>query len=318
MGHRGGPRERDALQSHVRKEGRPDRVIALHWKAVRPVVHDLAELDLPFVLIAHAKEVSSRLGWVQRVRLGRVLRAAGSIACVSGYTQLELQQRLHVPEARTRVIHPGVDPERFQPRPPDEALLRRLGIASRPLLLTVARLVERKGHDQVIRALPRLAARYAGIRYVVCGSGEARVEARLRRLARDLGVADRMVWTGSLSDAEVVELYRACDVVVMASRTLERTGDAEGFGITFLEAAACEKPVVAGAEGGVGDAVLDGRTGFLVDPHNSMAIAAKIDRLLEDPELCARMGKAGRQRVLAEFTWPGVARRLLEPWTPPR
>jgi phosphatidylinositol alpha-1,6-mannosyltransferase len=171
-------------------------------------------------------------------------------------------------------------------------------------------MVERKGHDMVIRALPRLRGAHPDVRYVICGGGsEADVE-RLRALARSEGVSELVAFVGHVPEEDVADLYRSCAVCVMPSRILAG-GDSEGFGITFLEAGACGRPVIGGRQAGVLDAVVDGETGLLVDPEDPGAIAEAIGGLLDDPQRARRMGEAGRARVLADFTWDRVAGRYL-------
>jgi phosphatidylinositol alpha-1,6-mannosyltransferase len=123
-------------------------------------------------------------------------------------------------------------------------------------------------------------------------------------------VADATVFAGHVPEEDVAELYRSCAVCVMPSRILPG-GDSEGFGITYLEAGACARPVVGGRQAGVVDAIVHGETGLLVDPQDPGAIADAVVRLLDDPDLARRMGEGGRARVLAEFTWSSIARRYL-------
>ena len=121
---------------------------------------------------------------------------------------------------------------------------------------------------------------------------------------------------GAIPAEQLVELYNLADVFVLPGK--DQSGDIEGFGLTLLEAAACERPVIAGRAGGMVDAVADGDTGLLVDPGNELELAAGIDRLLSSPELAQRLGRAGRKRVLQEWTWSRCAERLQAGFAPPR
>ena len=129
---------------------------------------------------------------------------------------------------------------------------------------------------------------------------------------RDLYLDDHVLFTGYVDPDQLNSLYNLCDVYVMLSRELVARGDTEGFGITFLEANACGKPVIGGDSGGVSDAILDGVTGFLVDPLDVDGVAEKLILLLEDPDLARRLGQQGRARVEGSFTWDGITKQLLE------
>ena len=118
------------------------------------------------------------------------------------------------------------------------------------------------------------------------------------------------MFLGSRSAEHLPALYNLSDVFVMPNRTPEETRDVEGFGIVFLEANACEVPVVGGRSGGTSDAVADGETGLLVDGSSPAEIARAVTRLLQNPTLARRMGAAGRARVVREFTWDRAASQL--------
>jgi phosphatidyl-myo-inositol dimannoside synthase len=182
------------------------------------------------------------------------------------------------------------------------------------MLLSVARLAELyKGHDTLIRVLPLVRARCPGTRLRVAGDGPLREY--LHRIAKSVGVDDAVEFLGEVADDSLPELYRTSDAFVLMSRESPSKGGAEGFGIVCLEAAACEKPVVAGRSGGLVDAVEDGVTGILVDPEDPAAVAEALIAVLSDASLAEHMGQAGRERVLARFTWEkviGDARRVFE------
>src|SRR5262249_14775190 len=142
--------------------------------------------------------------------------------------------------------------------------MRLLGTrASGPVILTVGSLVERKGQDMIIRALPLIANAVPGVSYLIVGDGP--YKANLKTLVTSMGLQDRVVFTGRVSDEELPEFYALSDVFAMPSRACLDSNDVEGFGMVFLEAGATGKPVVAGRSGGIEDAVVDGVTGLLVD-----------------------------------------------------
>lgn len=235
----------------------------------------------------------------------RALTRADCVLAGSEYTA-ELARRAGVASERLRVTRYGTDPARF--RPLDASALRaRLGLEGRAVLLTIARLVARKGIDSVLRALPAVRRAVPNVAYVVAGDGPER--ARLEALAREGGVAEDVHFVGALADAELPLWYSLADVFVMPSRS--EPPDVEGFGIVFLEASACERPVVAARDGGVPDAVADGVSGLLVTPGNGAELAQKLSALLGDPLRAAELGRRGRERVLAELNWDAVTARTL-------
>jgi len=156
--------------------------------------------------------------------------------------------------------------------------------------VSVCRLLEKKGVDHAIRAFAGIAATHPDSRYLVVGEGPYR--ANLEAIARSCGVADRMVFTGAVADADLVDHYVLGDVFVMPNRRLAN-GDTEGFGLVFLEANACGLPVVAGSDGGSSDAVQDGVNGLLVDGHQVASIRAAMLALYRDAGLRARLRAAG-------------------------
>jgi phosphatidylinositol alpha-1,6-mannosyltransferase len=169
-------------------------------------------------------------------------------------------------------------------------------------LLSVARLVPRKGIDTVIRALPRVPA---AVDYRVVGSGPDL--ARLRALAVQTGVSERVTFLGRVDEATLAAEYARCAAFVLTARRTQE-GDLEGYGLVYFEAAASGRAVVAGRSGGEVDAVVDGETGVLVDGTSVPEVAAALNDLLGDPARAARLGVAGRRRVETTHNWDAAAR----------
>ena len=242
--------------------------------------------------------------WSPQVRTA--LLRCDRILTISNYTRDSIVRRL--PSAPISMLAPVIDVDRFVPAPSrhrSEVCLR---------LLTVSRLARgtQKGHDRVIRCLPELNRRLAKpIQYQIVGTGPHRT--RLERLAVELGVRGQLDFLGFLPQPELVKTYQNCDVFVMPGRVVQQPNGhwrGEGFGIVYAEASACARPVVSSNEGGVTDAVLDGVTGFCVDPNSLEAVTDAIHRILSDPELATRMGQAGREYVVRNFSRPVFERRL--------
>jgi glycosyltransferase involved in cell wall biosynthesis len=195
----------------------------------------------------------------------------------------------------------GTDPAYFRADRDRGELRGRLGLGGAPVLLTVARLVPHKGQDVVMRAMSALPS---AVRYLVVGAGPD--EGRLRALAASLGVADRVVFAGALTDEEIAEAYATATVYVGLSR---RDGDVsvEGFGLAFIEAGASGVASVAGDSGGVRSAVRDGETGVVVAPTDVGAVSGAIAGLLGDDARRRAMGAAARRAVETYYNWDRVA-----------
>lgn len=258
-------------------------------------------LRIPHVIYAHGNEIlaAGRSSW-NKPRVA--LLASSCVVANSRYTA-GLLRNLGLSAHQVRVVHPGCDLERFRPLQNTQEVRMRL-LGRRPLgrlLLTVGNLVERKGHDTVIRALSLLMKQDRDIVYLIVGDGPNR--AALEELAASLGVADRVVFLGRVHTSDLPLLYSAADIFIMVSRERQEHCDVEGFGIVFLEAAACGTPSIGGHSGGVSDAVVDGATGLLVNPLDVAQVARSIDDLLANRELARRLGEAARRRAVSQFGW---------------
>ncbi len=247
------------------------------------------------------------------VRFFRALLLASDLVVADSEYTKGLVTNMGVSTSRVKVIHPPVDASRFSPSVDPKNVLRKHGLEQKRVLLTVGRLAsseQYKGHDKVIQALPSIAERVKEVAYLVVGDGDDRL--RLERLADRHQVRDRVVFAGSVSHELLPSYYAACSLFIMPGRVRSygSTSKMEGFGIVFLEAAACGKPSIGGQSGGIPDAIVDGITGMLVDPLQEQAIADAVVRLLTDSELARRMGEEGRARVLKEFTADAATRKV--------
>lgn len=258
-------------------------------------------LGIPYIVWAHGNDIMKPQRWlITRWLLINVLRGAQLIIANSHNTADQVR-KFGVKSDNITVIHPPVDHQRFHLDVDANPVLREYGLRGHKVILTVARLFPRKGIDTVIRALPHVKEEILDVVYLVVGEGPDRQ--RLERLVGTLGLGDHVVFAGSVSDAELPAFYAACDVFVMLSRTIETDGEIEGFGIVYLEAGACGKPVIGGASGGVQEAIEDGVTGLIVDPQNPSATARAIVRLLRDESLARTLGRHGRRRACQPADW---------------
>jgi len=257
-------------------------------------------VGLPYVVYCHGEEITQtdHFRYQPRVR-DRIYKYANAVVANSEFARQNLL-RIGVAEERIHKITPGVDFTRFRPMPPRTDLLKRYRLEGKIVLLTVARLVPRKGHRVALQAFEKVSSEVPDAHYLIVGTGPE--EGRLRQSVQDAGLSDRVTFAGFIPGTELPDIYNLCDIMVMPNRQAE-DGDVEGFGIVFLEANAAGKPVVGGRSGGAIEAVVEGVTGFLVNPDDPDELAGVLRTLLFGRELRRKLGKAGAQRVVSEFSW---------------
>jgi phosphatidylinositol alpha-1,6-mannosyltransferase len=282
-----------------------------------PLGHLGPRLARPYGVILHGAEITVP-GRVPGPRhaLSRVLRGAELVIAAGGYPADEGERaaRRGLP---VTVVPPGVDTDRFVPLDPAAraAARARFGLAPEStVVVSVSRLVPRKGMDVLIRAAARLAPIHPDLEVVIGGTGRDR--ARLERLVVELAAPVRLL--GRVDDADLPALYGAADIFAMDCRNRWLGLEQEGFGIVFLEAAACGVAQVAGESGGAAEAVLHGETGLVVDdPRSVAALTEALRTLIVDPDRRRAMGTAARRRADAEFSYDVLAARLrgaLDDW----
>ena len=268
-------------------------------------------LGLPYATVLHGSEVTvpGRLPGSKQV-LARVLRGASLLISAGGYPEAEAK-RTEKSLPPIVQIPPGVDTARFVPLSPLEraSTRARLGLpGAGPLVVSVSRLVPRKGMDVLIEAATRLvAAGHPDLQVVVAGQGRDRT--RLEHLIRKRNAPVKLI--GRIPGGDLPGLYASADVFALCCRSRWAGLEQEGFGIVFLEAAAAGVASVAGDSGGSAEAVVDGETGFVIrHPADPDAVARAIGRLIDDRDLALRQGQAARQRAENEFAYDVLARRL--------
>jgi phosphatidyl-myo-inositol dimannoside synthase len=289
-----------------------DAVLHTQWQtAPAGALLRRAECVGQLLIAAHGKELLlrplARHASAQRAydRLRRsCLEAADAVLPVSAYTASLVHRE--APRAKTHVVPNGVAAHEFAGG--DRAAFRAAhGLGEGPVLLTVGRLVPRKGIDSVIRLLPRLLTRHPGLRYVVVGRGPD--EPRLRALVHELQLEARVQLVGALDAAGLRDAYAACDVFTLATRA--EPGSVEGFGLVLLEASAAGRATVTTAVGGTAEAVLHGRTGLVVPAGAAEPLASAIEQLLDDPSRARELGAHGSAYARGEGSWDRAAGLVL-------
>ncbi len=262
------------------------------------------------VASTHGHEV----GWSMLPGARQALRRIGDgtdvVTYVSKYTRGRFAAAFG-PRAALEHLPPGVDSDDFRPDASARMeLRRRYRLGERPVIVCLSRLVPRKGQDMLIRALPRIRRRIDGATLMIVGGGP--YADRLHALARETGMDEHVVFTGSVAGDELVAHHNVGDVFAMPCRTRGAGLDVEGLGIVFLEASACGVPVVAGDSGGAPETVLDGETGRVVDGRDVEQIADALIWVLSDPDRAGRLGAAGREWARSNWRWDVLAGRLAE------
>ncbi len=252
--------------------------------------------------LTHGHEV-----WWARVPGSRdLLRRIGAdvdvLTYVSDFCRRQIAPALDRRTADRMVrLAPGVDCELFQPATGPSPLRTELGIAAdQPVVLSASRLVRRKGQDVLLHAWPRVLADHPRAVLLVAGGGPALP--RLRLLAARLGVGGSVRFLPGVPWDQMPEVYAAADVFALPCRTRLGGLEPEALGIVFLEAAACGLPVVVGASGGAPETVVDGVTGFVVDPRDPAEVAERIRLLVASPSSATEIGRRGRQQVCSGWS----------------
>lgn len=287
-----------------------DLILAINV-AYGGVIARLARLrrGAPYLAFAYAYEfLKFKRAPLIRALLRSVYGHAAATAAISRYTRRNLEL-FGVSQDDIVLIRPGARLPVPVSTEAVRAVRQRFDIGEGRMILSVGRLIPRKGHITLVRAMPQILDRHPNTHCVMAGRGPCMEECAEK--ARALGIEGQAHFPGYVDDATLAALYAACDVFALPAGEDER-GQVEGFGLVFSEAHAHGKPVVAGRSGGVPDAVLDGETGFLVEPQNPEALADRIIAILDDPALAARLGNAGRRRIEEELNWRVFAEKALE------
>ncbi len=282
------------------------------------IVHSLFEFPYAFIAARLARHFHKPLiigtqgtyairplfSWPEGWALRWAYNQAQCITAPSAFTRDAIVRYAH-PRVPVRVMHNGVNFERFQH--PTTATSLRAKWPGKKILLTVGGLKPRKGHDIVIRALGTLAGSRDDFQYVIVGGGKLRRS--LEVLAQQEGIAERVSFMGEVIGEDLVAYFQACDVYVHTPIMVD--WQFEGFGIVYLEASACAKPIIAADSGGVRDAVVEGKTGLIVPESDVSATASAIERILNDPVLAKALGEQGREYARAH-AWSHIGSHFAE------
>lgn len=296
-----------SLARRVRDITKAHRADAVAFGAVLPMNAIGARVDVPTIVHTHGFEVA----WARVPALAQMLRRVGrrarAVTVVSEYTKRFIERALG-PDVPVSMLRTGVDLDRFHPWVDGSEVRKRHGLAGRPLVVHVSRLVARKGQDVLIRAMPLVRREVPDAAALIVGGGPD--DARLRRLARIERVSDAIAFAGEVGEEALAAHYAAGDVFAMPCRSRWANLEVEGLGLVYLEAQACGRPAITGDSGGAPEAVMPGESGFVVGGRDHRALAARLVELLGDPTRARAMGEAGRRFVEGHHRWEDVAARF--------
>jgi phosphatidylinositol alpha-1,6-mannosyltransferase len=260
---------------------------------------------IPYAVFTYGMDITEPMKnqWKKKMVIS-ILKKADKIITIGDYTRNKIIG-LGIASDKIIIVHPCSNIQNTKYKIQNN-IKEKYNLADKKIILTVGRLVERKGQDKVIEALPKILEKIPDTVYLIVGEGQNLLNLQSKIL--NLKLENNVILTGKVSDEELASYYELCDIFIMPSR--EINGDVEGFGIVYLEANSFGKPVIGGRSGGVSDAVIDGQTGLLVDPNNVEETTATVIKLLTDDNLRNKLGEQGRERVEREFKWENEAEKV--------
>ncbi|MBI4812132.1 glycosyltransferase family 4 protein [Candidatus Falkowbacteria bacterium] len=274
-------------------------------------------IKMPYSVILHGMDLTLALKSVRkRWLVKKILGGAQNIICGNSYTaEMARQVTSEMEKKKVAVVNPGVENRITHNAQLITLIKKKYNLDNKIVLLSVGRLVKRKGFDKVIESLPEVLkeapnppAGRAGLVYAIVGNGAE--ENNLKFKIKNLKLKNNVLIFNNANNNERDAWLDVCDIFIMPARDI--AGDFEGFGIVYLEANLAGKPVIAGDSGGVRDAVADGINGILVNPESVEEIAAAIVKLAKDENLRKKLGEQGRERAVKEFNWEGQTRKIYE------
>jgi len=288
----------------VLKIVRKEKIEIIHTSHVLPIGY-VAYLfkkafKIPYIVYTHGLDIlhpqsnDRKKHWLKKI-----LQNAEQVIANSSFTANEVN-KLGIQQEKIKIINPCLDLSEYQ-EPTEEDIKKlksKYNLENKKVLLTIGRLVERKGIDMVIKSLPEVLKQIPNLVYVIAGNGSDKK--RLEGLIKECNLENKVIFVGKIELEKLNLYYSLADIFIMASRQLAN-GDVEGFGIVYLEANLYGKPVIAGRSGGVPDAVEDGVNGLLVNPESVEEISKAIIKLFQDQELYNSLAEQGRTRVNGKF-----------------
>lgn len=267
------------------------------------------------IVVAHGLEITRLKRRKELDLFKKVVSNSALVLCVSRFTRDAIIDRLdHIKTDHVKFLPNGVDISRFFPVEINSSFYEKYDLpAGGDLILTLARIIKRKAHDVVIRSMPDILKKHPSAHYVIAGPHRKNESylALLKNLSKELGVEKNISFIDYIPEEDLKTIYSASKVYIMASRTYHKTGDSEGFGITFLEANACGCPVIGSTEGGIPDAVIDGENGLLIPADDPLKTSEAIIKFLGNETFRQVIIDQGKTRVKNKFTWEKLTEEMV-------
>lgn len=297
----------------VRNLARERNIKRVFFGAAAPLgllSHGLRRIGVTrIVALTHGHEVWWAKVWPFSIAMRRIGAGVDHLTYLGEFTEKNIARSLSQSARSAMVkIAPGIDTDHFAPHSGAAKVRENLGLHKKKVIVSVGRLVHRKGQDLLIEALPLILQEIPSAHILFVGEGPRR--SFMQKRARQLGVESNLTFIGRIQYQDLPQYICAGDIFAMPSRSRLAGLEVEGLGIVYLEASACGVAVIGGSSGGAPDAVIDGKTGIVVDGTSKSEIAAAAVRLLQDRELAEKMGAAGRQWIIDEWRWERWAQQF--------
>ena len=262
------------------------------------------------VALTHGHEVWWSKVFPFTLAMKSISRQVNTLTYLGEFTRNAISKSVTKVAAQSMVkIAPGIDTDHFSPQDARE-LRNELGLSEKKVIVSVGRLVHRKGQDVLIEAMPAIIKDVPYAHLLMIGEGPYR--GYLENRVKALGIQESVTFIGRIHYVDLPRYLCVGDLFVMPSRSRLAGLEVEGLGIVYLEASACGLPVIAGDSGGAPDAVLEGQTGLVVDGTSKSEVAAAVVELLLDPDRSRAMGVRGRQWIIQEWRWEIWSARFAE------
>jgi len=303
---------RFSLRKYLRSKDRPV-IISSNWELSEGLISYKEKYNFCLVTVLHGLEVTRLESIKYSKRIDNFVQSIANsdhVIAVSNYTRKKAQ--LISKNSSIQTIPNFVNTDNFFLTDQKKSRKKYGFNKSDKILLTLSRLVRRKGHEVVIKAISLIVKKIPQIKYVIAGSGEKKYEEDLKRLVLKLKLDKNVIFLGYIDEEKKNDLYNACDIYIMNSHKTNQKGDSEGFGITYLESNACGKPIIGTNSGGIPDAIKHRVNGLLIEPNQPSKTAEAIFELINDKELYNQLSKNGLKRIKENFSINKIGRKYMK------
>ena len=303
---------RFSLRKYLKSKDKPV-IISSNWELSEGLISYKDKYNFCLITVLHGLEVTrlKSTKYAKRINnFNQSISYSDHVIAVSDYTRKKAE--LLSEDTSIKTIPNFVNTNNFFLDDQKQSREKYGFSESDKILLTLSRLVRRKGHEVVIKAISLIVKKIPQIKYVIAGSGEKRYEEDLKRLVSNLKLDDNVFFLGYIDEAKKNNLYNACDIYIMNSHKTNQKGDSEGFGITLLESNACGKPIIGTEVGGISDAISNYINGLLIEPNNPIKTADAILELFNNQDLYNQLSINGISRIEKNFSIKKIGKKYIK------